>query len=59
MNENLNNKANENALPGVNCDAKDCVHHDGICNCTASFINVKTKNSLMGASTECETFHQK
>lgn len=55
----MNNADNKNILEGVNCDVKDCVHHDGICNCDAKFINIKTKNSLMGVSTQCETFQQK
>ena len=49
----------ENVIPGVNCDVKECIHHDGICNCTADYINVKSKNSILGASTTCETFQQR
>ena len=55
----MNSVNSTNILKGVNCDAKDCIHHDGIANCKAEFINIKIKNSILGANVNCESFVQK
>lgn len=51
-----NGKCN-NAIEGVSCDVCECVHHDGVRNCTASCICVETKDSV--CSTCCGTFKKK
>ncbi|MBQ8603312.1 MAG: DUF1540 domain-containing protein [Oscillospiraceae bacterium] len=54
-----NEKQQKEVITGVNCEVMECKYHDGICNCSAPFINVRNKNYLLGLGTQCETFRQK
>lgn len=43
----------------INCDACNCVYHDGICTCTADHIDVGCENSCCSDDTRCATFKMK
>lgn len=47
------------AIQGVDCDVKECVHHNGIRNCTAGCICVECKETSQGKKTCCGTFEKK
>lgn len=43
----------------INCDACNCVHHDGKCTCTADHIDVGCKDACSCDQTRCATFEMK
>ncbi|MCI9414333.1 MAG: DUF1540 domain-containing protein [Clostridiales bacterium] len=42
--------------PGVRCDVKNCVYHDGDKACTAEKINVGPTYAVSTTDTACATF---
>lgn len=46
-------------IPGVVCDVKNCVHHDGQRYCSAEQINVGPNFAVSSADTACATFRGK
>lgn len=50
---------NAHHIKGVNCDVKNCVYHDGECDCTASRISVGPSYASSSTDTVCATFKQK
>ena len=44
---------------GVKCDAKNCVHHYGECECSASKISVGCQNACTCSQTQCHTFEMR
>lgn len=59
--DNSNNKKPSNCkcIPGVLCDVKNCVYHDGERNCEATQINVGPNYAITSADTICSTFKSK
>lgn len=44
---------------GVKCDAKNCVHHYGENECSASCIKVGSHDACKCCETECNTFEMR
>lgn len=44
---------------GIKCDAKNCVHHYGETECSASCIKVGSHDACKCCDTECNTFEMR
>ena len=58
----MNNCSNEKGckhIKGIQCDVKNCVHHDGETYCTAGEIAVGPSYATSSADTVCAPFEQK
>ncbi len=43
-------------IKGVSCNVKNCVYHDGKCDCFAGKINVGPEQAMNSSGTLCATF---
>ena len=43
-------------VKGISCDVKNCVYHDGKCDCYAGTVYVGPKDATCSANTLCATF---
>ena len=48
---------NECVLNGIHCEAKNCIHNNGHCCCTADHIQVSS-DALHPQECVCETFRE-
>ena len=46
-------------IKGISCDVKNCVYHEGECDCTAGKIAVGPSYASSCTDTVCATFKQK
>lgn len=59
FNENKVQEESTRRIKGVCCDVKNCVHHEGECDCTANRIAVGPSYASSCTDTVCATFKQK
>lgn len=59
MNQGSNEKDCCKHIKGIQCDVKNCIHHDGETYCTAGEIAVGPSYATSSADTVCATFEQK
>ncbi len=52
-------KSKSHHIRGVHCDVKNCVYHEGGCECTADRIAVGPSYASSCTDTVCATFKQK
>lgn len=52
-------KPKNHKIKGINCDVKNCVYHDGECNCTADRVAVGPTYASSCSDTVCATFRPK
>lgn len=45
-------------IPGIKCDAKNCIHNDKACHCTAESIEVTSSTACTAQETACGTFRK-
>lgn len=43
-------------IKGINCEVKNCIHHDESDNCTAGQITVGNQSATKSYETNCQTF---
>ncbi len=46
-------------IKGIGCDAKNCIHHDGECYCTAEKVTIGPASATCSTDTACATFKQR
>ena len=59
MKEHNGNSCGCDHIKGVCCDVKNCVYHEGECDCTAGKIAVGPGYATSCTDTVCATFKQK